>query len=95
MADSQHTTSTADRRETFTDVTVELNTGIDLLIAHLEKIFDAGFELGIDEGRDVMDSTIAAQWIARRLSADISMVGRDFDGRRSDEGNSEFAQAAE
>lgn len=78
------TPPTTDNRETFTDVMVELGTGIKTLISHLGKAFDAGFEFPMKEGADVMDAIMAAQWVARRLSEDISMVGREFDGTRSE-----------
>jgi hypothetical protein len=91
-ADTKSTT--ADRPRSFEDAMVELGIGAELLIDRLEKAFDAGFELDMDVSGDVMDAIIAAQWIAQRLSDDISRVGYEFDGSRSDRG-SEFAQAAE
>jgi len=35
-------------------------------------------------GSDVMDAIIAAQWVAKRLSEDVSKVGYEFDGTRSE-----------
>ncbi|MCB1394154.1 hypothetical protein [Nitrobacter sp.] len=81
---STFATPATDKRETFGDVTCDLGIGIKTLIFHLDKAFDAGFELELEMGRDVMDSIIAAQWVAQRLSKDIHAVGSDFEGTRSE-----------
>ncbi len=78
QATQSNTTPTTAVRATFSDRMVELTIGIDLLIAHLDKVFNAGFELDLEMGRDVMDACIAAQWIANRLSEDIHTVGCEF-----------------
>lgn len=88
-------TTAADNRPLFNDVTSELGVGIELLISHLDKAFDAGFELELEVGRDVMDAIIAAQWIAKRLDGDIHTLGLEFDGTRCDQDETRFAQAAE
>jgi hypothetical protein len=96
MATNSDTTSTAaDNRPTFNDVTCELGVGIELLISHLDKAFDAGFELELEMGRDVMDAIIATQWIAKRLDEDIRAVGREFDQDTSNPSIVKFKQAAE
>jgi hypothetical protein len=46
--------------------------------------FDAGFEFPTEQGADVMDAILAAQWIAQRLSENISKIGYEFDGSRSE-----------
>ena len=74
---------------------VELSTGIKLLIDRLDEVFDAGFELDMEVGTNVMDAIIATQWVAQRLSEDISKVGNEFDQDLSDRGKVKFAQAAE
>lgn len=88
--DTDTTSATADNAKSFNDVTCELDIGIGLLISHLQNAFDAGFELDMKVGADVMDAIIAAQWVAQRLSADISAVGREFKGTI----RSEAAEAA-
>lgn len=89
------TPPTTDNRPTFNDVTCELDIGIGLLISHLQNAFDAGFELELKVGADVMDAIIAAQWVAQRLSTDIHTLGLEFDGTRCDQVDNQFAQAAE
>jgi hypothetical protein len=49
--ESNTTPPTKDDRATFTDVTCELDIGIELLISHLQNAFDAGFELELEMGR--------------------------------------------
>ncbi|OPH84441.1 hypothetical protein [Nitrobacter vulgaris] len=88
-------TTTTDNRPAFNDVTCELGVGIELLISHLDKAFNAGFELDMKVGSDVMDAIIAAQWIAKRLDEDIHKLGFEFDGTRCDQDETMFAQAAE
>lgn len=95
QATSTDTTPTTDDRASFTDVTCELDIGVQLLISHLDKAFDAGFELDMKVGADVMDAIIASQWVAKRLSEDIHKLGFEFDGTRSDQEGVKFAQAAE
>lgn len=85
MQESADTTPTStDNTKSFADVMCELSTGMNLLINRLDEAFDAGFELDMKVGSDVMDAIIATQWIARRLSEDIITVGCEFDGARSD-----------
>ena len=95
QATQSNTTPTTAVRATFSDRMVELTIGIDLLIAHLDKVFNAGFELDLEMGRDVMDACIAAQWIANHLSEEISTVGNEFDQDHSKPSIVKFAQAAE
>ena len=66
-----------------------------LLTSHLDKAFEAGFELDMKVGSDVMDAIIAAQWVAQRLSDDVFMVGRDFDQDDSQANIVKFKQGAE
>jgi hypothetical protein len=88
---SSSATPTTHDRATFTDVTCKLDIGIKLLISHLDKAFDAGFELELEVGRDVMSAIIESQWLAKRLNEDIHTLGLEFDGpaptrqRRPDE----------
>lgn len=86
MLDSPSATPTtdADNRLSFNDVTCELDIGIKLLISHLDKAFNAGFKLDMEVGIDVMNAIIDSQWVAKRLSEDISAVGLEFDGTRCD-----------
>lgn len=77
-------TTTADNTKSFADRMAELSTGIKLLIDRIDTIFDAGFEFPMEEGKDVMDATIAAQWVARLLREDILAVWREFGGTRSE-----------
>jgi hypothetical protein len=90
-AGSADTTTSTDRTKSFSDVMCELNIGMKLLIDHLDKVFDAGFELDLEMGGDVMDACIAAQWVAPRLSEEIHTARYEFNGTRSEQ----FAQAAE
>ena len=81
-AGSADTTPTStDNTKSFADVMCELSTGMDLLIDQLDHAFDPGFELDMKVGSDVMDAINATQWIAQRLSEDITTVGREFDQR--------------
>jgi hypothetical protein len=89
------TTHIANRTKSFSDRMCELTIGINLVIAHLDKVYDAGFELDLEMGRDVMDACIAAQWIANHLSEEISTVGNEFDQDHSNPSIVKFAQAAE
>jgi hypothetical protein len=89
------TTPTTADRASFTDVTCELNVGVKLLISHLDNAFDAGFELDMKVGADVMDAIIAAQWVARRLSEDIHTLGFEFDQDTSNPSIVKSKQAAE
>lgn len=89
------TPTTVARGLSFADRMIELSTGIKLLIDRLDTIFDVGLEFPMEEGKDVMDATIAAQWIAQRLIEDIRAVGREFDQDPSNLRKVKFAQAAE
>lgn len=89
------TPPTTDDRESFSDAMCELGIGIRALISNLDKAFDAGFDLELEMGRDVMDAIIATQWVAKRLSDDIHAVGNDFDQDPSNLRKVRFAQAAE
>jgi hypothetical protein len=90
-----HTESTTDNRASFDDRMCELTTGIDVLIDHLDKIFDAGLELTRNEGADVMKDCMAAQWIAKRLKDDAHTIWDEFDQDDSQPSIVKFAQAAE
>lgn len=92
--DKNTTPTTDDNSKSFCDVTCELDVGIKLLISHLDKAFDAGFELDMKVGSDVMDAIIATQWVAQRLREDISKVGYEFD-QDDLSGKVKFAEAAE
>lgn len=87
QATQTDTTPTTAVRESFNDRMVELTTGIDLLIDRLHHALDIGSSLGADYGEDgayVVEAITETQWVAKRLSADISAVGREFKGSRSD-----------
>lgn len=72
----------------------DLTTGTKLMIDSLDRIFDAGLGLDIDEGAEVMDACIMAQWLARRLNNDAQAVLREFNEDRVDRANAKSAQAA-
>jgi hypothetical protein len=85
------TPTTADDRASFSDRMTDLSTGIDLLIDRLGFALDAGTNLEADYGEDgayVVEAITETRWIAQRLGADISAVGREF------KGCSEAAEAA-
>lgn len=89
------TSTTTARTKSFDDRMCELTTGIDLLIAHIDKVFDAGFELPMKEGADVMKERMAAQWIAQRLDEDAYTVWHEFDQDDSQPNIVKCKQAAE
>ena len=94
MATQSNTTpTTADRARDIEDDIRDLTTGTKLMIESLDRIFDAGLELDIEEGADVMDATIAALWLARRLSNDAQTILREFNQDRVDQVRAELAQA--
>lgn len=64
-----------------------------MMIESLDRIFDAGLGLDIEEGADVMDATIAALWLARRLSNDAQTILGEFNQDRVDQVRAELAQA--
>ena len=45
------TTHIANRTKSFSDRMCELTIGINLMIAHLDKVYDAGFELDLGDGQ--------------------------------------------
>ena len=73
----------------------ELTTATQMLIDHLDRIFDAELELTRNEGADVMKECMAAQWIAQRLDEDVHTVWHEFDQDLSNPSIVKFAQAAE
>ena len=94
MATQSNTTpTTADRARDIEDDIRDLTTGTKLMIESLDRIFDAGLGLDIEEGADVMDATIAALWLARRLSKDAQTILREFNQDRVDQVRAELAQA--
>lgn len=86
------TSNTDDHTKSFPDRMVELNVGMKLVLDRLDEAFDAGFELDMKVGSDVMDAIIATQWVAQRLREDISRVGHEFDQDTSDRGKVKFAR---
>lgn len=87
QATKENTTPTTAVRATFSDRIVELSTGIDLLIDRLHQALDMGSNLGADYGEDgayIVEAITETRWIAQRLSDDISAVGREFKGIRSE-----------
>jgi hypothetical protein len=58
-----------------------------LLVDRLGFALDTGSNLEADYGEDgayVVEAITETRWIAQRLSADISAVGRESDGTRSE-----------
>ena len=86
-----------DNRPSFADTMRELTIAADLLIDRLQYTIDTAANLGADYGEDgwyTVNALNETRWIAQRLSEEVTKVGREFKGSRSDRG-SEFAQAAE
>lgn len=93
---SQQVSATpTNRSKSFDDRMVELSTGVDLLIDRLDKVFNAGLEFPTEQGADVMNACMEAQWIANRLSEDIHVVGCEFDQDDSQPSLVKFKQVAE
>lgn len=92
--DDTTTPTTDDRVKDLEGDIRDLTTGTKLMIDSLDRIFDAGLGLDIDEGAEVMDACIMAQWLARRLNNDAQAVLHEFNEDRVDRANAKSAQAA-
>jgi hypothetical protein len=89
---------TADTRPSFSETICDLSTGIDLLIERLGYAFDITSSFDHTPGQDgwyAMNAINETRWVAQRLSEDVTKVGLEFKGSRSDRGTDDRAQGTE
>jgi hypothetical protein len=89
---------TADTRPSFSETICDLSTGIDLMIERLGYAFDVTSNLVHAPGEDgwyAMNAINETRWVAQRLSEEVTKVGREFKGSRSDRGTDDRAQRTE
>jgi hypothetical protein len=56
----------------------DLTTGTEILLELLDKVSSAIIEIPIEQGGDIMDEWMAANWVATRLREDARTVMREF-----------------